>query len=127
MEKKVLKNSDGRLAGFAISCCAPQTLHAHTILQTRTAENGCAILGFGLTHAPIRIEELDRKNTIVGKCSRKAATATNKQFGSMAGVARWKTLQNSKLNGSWQVQVARHCAKLPGVMRHSRTAQCNFE
>jgi len=31
----------------------------------------------------------------------------------MAGVARWKVLQNSKLSGSWQVLVARHCAKPP--------------
>jgi len=31
----------------------------------------------------------------------------------MAGVSRWKALQNSKLNGSWRVQVARHCAKPP--------------
>jgi len=35
------------------------------------------------------VMELDRKNTIVGKCRGKAATANNKQFGSMAGVARW--------------------------------------
>ena len=40
-------------------------------------------------------------------------TAYNERFGAMAGVARWKVLQNSKLSGSWQVQVARHCAKPP--------------
>ena len=51
-----------------------------------------AIFGFGLTHAPSQPQELDRKNTIVGKCSRKAATATNKQFGTMAGVACRKAL-----------------------------------
>ncbi|MDR2971227.1 MAG: hypothetical protein LBU83_04775 [Bacteroidales bacterium] len=33
-----------------------------------------------------RTLEFDRKNTIVGHCSRKAATAHNKQFGMMAGV-----------------------------------------
>jgi hypothetical protein len=56
----------------------------------------------------------DRKNTIFGLYRGKAATMHNKQFGSMAGVDRWKSLQNSKLSGSWKVPVARHCAKLPG-------------
>jgi hypothetical protein len=37
--------------------------------------------------------------------------ALNERFGTMAGVPRWIALQNSKLCGSWQVQVARHCAK----------------
>jgi len=37
--------------------------------------------------------------------------AYNERFGAMAGVARWKVLPNSKLRGSWQGQVARHCAK----------------
>jgi len=59
------------------------------------------------------------KNTAMGKCSRKAATVYNKQFGAMAGVARWKVFTNSELSDSWQVQVARHCAKLP-----ARWLQC---
>jgi len=42
-----------------------------------------------------------------------AATAFNERFGAMAGVSRWIVLQNSKLRGSWQVCVARHCAKPP--------------
>jgi hypothetical protein len=33
----------------------------------------------------------------------------------MAGVPRRIALQNSKLSGSWQVCVARHCAKPLGV------------
>ena len=40
-------------------------------------------------------------------------TACNERFGAMAGVTRWIVLPNSKLSGSWQVQVARHCAKPP--------------
>jgi len=40
-------------------------------------------------------------------------TAVNERFGAMAGVPRWIILQNSKLSGSWQVCVARHCAKPP--------------
>jgi len=51
-----------------------------------------AIFGFGLTHAPIRAEGLDQKPTIVGKYRGKAATATNKQFGTMAGAPRRKVL-----------------------------------
>jgi hypothetical protein len=39
--------------------------------------------------------------------------AANERFGTMAGVLRWIVLQNSKLSVSWQVQVARHCAKPP--------------
>jgi len=42
-----------------------------------------------------------------------ASTAYNERFGIMAGVPRWIALQNSKLSGSWQVQVARHYAKPP--------------
>jgi len=45
--------------------------------------------------------------------NRNRTPATNERFGAMAGVARWKVLQNSKLSGSWQVCVARHCAKPP--------------
>ena len=41
--------------------------------------------------------------------------ACNERFGAMAGVARWKVLPNRKLRGSWQVCVARHCAKPLGV------------
>jgi len=41
---------------------------------------------------PIHIDGLTVKNTIVGKYRGKAATATNKQFGAMAGVARRKML-----------------------------------
>jgi hypothetical protein len=52
----------------------------HTILQTRTARNDYAISGFGLIHAPFQSQGLDRKNTIVGKCRGKAATATNGRF-----------------------------------------------
>jgi len=29
--------------------------------------------------------------------------AFNEQFGTMAGVLRWKMLQNSKLSDSWQM------------------------
>jgi len=42
-----------------------------------------------------------------------AGTAHNERFGAMAGVPRWKVFTNSKLRGSWQVLVARHCAKPP--------------
>jgi len=47
-------------------------------------------------------------------------TAANERFGAMAGVARCKVLPNSKLRGSWQVQVARHCAKPPPRYRQLR-------
>jgi len=60
----------------------------HTILQTRTAKNGCAIFGFGRTRAPFQPQGLDRKNTIVGKCRGQATTATNKQFGKIAALTR---------------------------------------
>jgi len=39
----------------------------------------------------------------------------------MAGVDRWKALTISKLSCSLQVQVARHCAKLPGVVNNGGT------
>jgi len=41
-------------------------------------------LGFVLTYAPIRTVGLGRKNTVVGKCSRKAATSYNERFGEIA-------------------------------------------
>jgi hypothetical protein len=47
------------------------------------------------------------------KDGRENKPALNERFGAMAGVARWIVLQNSKLCGSWQVCVARHCAKPP--------------
>ena len=61
-------------------------------------------------------------NCRIGKRTEWHATVYNKRFGSMAGVTRRKVLQNSKLNDSWQMQVARHCAKPPGVRGNSRTA-----
>jgi hypothetical protein len=42
-----------------------------------------AIFGFEFTHAPEKLQGFDRKNTFVEKGSRKAATATNKQFGAI--------------------------------------------
>jgi len=53
-----------------------QSQRTHTILQTRTARNGYTISGFGLTRAPNQPQGVDRKNTVVGKCRGKAATAT---------------------------------------------------
>ena len=81
----------------------------HTILshtqhcQPHSQKMAAPFFGFGLTHAPNQPQGIDRKNTIVGKCSGKAATMHNKQFGAMAGVARWKVFKNNKLSGSWQV------------------------
>ena len=49
-----------------------------------------AIFGFGLTRAPSQLLGFDRKNTIIGKVRGKAATATNKQFGKIAALTRWK-------------------------------------
>jgi hypothetical protein len=79
------------------------------------------LFDFGLTHAPLQALGLDREYSIVGKYRWKAATAYNERFGAMAGVPRYIVLQNSKLSGSWQVQVARHFAKPP-----PRCAQANF-
>ena len=88
-----------------------KSTHKHH-LENRTAKKLLAqFFGFGCTHAPIRAEELDRKNTVVGTHCGKAATSLNERFGTMAGVPRRKVLQNRKLSGSWQVYVARHCAK----------------
>ena len=61
-------------------------------------------------------------NTRTGKRPEWHATVYNKRFGSMAGVPRWKVLQNSKLSGLWQIQVARHCAKPPDVVGNAGTA-----
>jgi hypothetical protein len=64
----------------------PQSQRKNTILQTRTAKNGYAIFGFGLTHALAGLLGLDRRNIIVGKCSWKAGTANNKHIGKMAAL-----------------------------------------
>jgi len=69
----------------------PQSQRTNTILQTRTNKKWLTpFFVFGRTCAPIQPQGFDRNNTIVGKFCGKAATATNKQFGTMAGVARRK-------------------------------------
>jgi len=46
----------------------PQTHRTNTILQTRTNKKWLTpFFVFGLTHAPIWAEGLDRKNTVIGK------------------------------------------------------------
>jgi len=70
----------------------PPTTNAHTpYCKPAQPKMATAIFGFGRTHAPEKAQWLDRKNTIVGKVRGKAATMHNKQFGSMAGVARFIT------------------------------------
>ena len=82
---------------------APHNHHKNTILQTRTAKRWLSpSFGYERTRAPFQLQVLDRKNTIVGKYRGKAATATNKQFGTMAGVPHCKVLRNNRLRGSWQ-------------------------
>ena len=90
----------------------PQSQHTSTILQTRTAKNGYAIFGFGRTHAPEKSQGLDRKNTIVGKCRGKAATANNGRFGASGAMARLKVCANLEvLRPSERQWKPRHCAK----------------
>ena len=72
-----------------MSCFHAQPAHKHHI-DNRTAKKLLAqLFGFGLARAPEKPQGLDRKNTIIGKVLGKAGTANNKQFGAMAGVARW--------------------------------------
>jgi hypothetical protein len=37
------------------------------------------------------------------ECVSEKDRTPNERFSAMAGVPRWKVLQNSKLSGSWQV------------------------
>jgi len=68
----------------------------HTIIsytphcQPHSQKMATPSFGFGLTHAPLQSQGLDRKYTIIGKCSRKAATANNKRFGASGALPRWK-------------------------------------
>jgi hypothetical protein len=94
----------GNIVFSAHTTCS-QTPYCQLYSQKMTA----SLFGFGLTHAPARLQGFVRKCSIKGKYRGKAATAYNERFGAMAGVPRWIALQNSKLSGSWQVCVARHC------------------
>ena len=49
----------------------------YTTLKTALPKMAAAIFGFGLTHAPIQPQGLDKKNTIVGQVRGKAATSLN--------------------------------------------------
>jgi hypothetical protein len=74
---------------WAISCfhhtLPPQK---HYIAQ-RTAKKWLPpLFGFGLFHAPFSALELDRKYTVVGKFSEKAATAHNEHIAKIAAVPR---------------------------------------
>jgi len=58
-------------------------------LQTRTAKRWLSpSFGFGLTHTPEKPQELDRKNTVVGKVRGKAATDSQQGFGASGALSR---------------------------------------
>jgi len=64
---------------------------------------------------------LDRKNTIIGKFSRKAATAGNMGLAQAGHCLVGKCLWNNKLRGSWQVCVSPACAKPWNVRRQQKS------
>jgi hypothetical protein len=80
-----------------------------------------------LGHLPTHHPEIEMNRVIIpsvekseiwekrlkGKNREWHGTTYNERFGTMAGVSRWIALHNSKLSGSRQVQIARHCAKPP--------------
>ena len=67
--KKGIENEFGVASpSFQCSVSAHELTHKHNI-ENLTAKNGYAIFGFGLAHAPNQPLGLDRKNTVIGKCS----------------------------------------------------------
>jgi hypothetical protein len=111
--KEVYGSPNSRFSNGQSRVANAQNRHTNTTLPNAQPKMADAIFGFGLSHASKRSLGLDRKNTVVGKFSRKAATVYNERFGAMAGVARWIVLRNSKLSGSWQV-----CESPPSPSRH---------
>ena len=59
-------------------------------MPTAQPKMATAIFGFGRTHAPEKLQGLDRKNTVVGQVRGKAGTANNKRFCEIAAVAPQK-------------------------------------
>jgi len=77
--------------------CLQHSVFTRNLTNTQTPyckphsqKTAAPLSDFGLTHAPIRAQGLDRKYTVVEKYRGKAATATNKQFGKIAALTRWK-------------------------------------
>ena len=61
--------------------------NAHTpYCKPAQQEMADAISCCGLTHAPNRTSEFDRKNTIIGQVCGKAATATNEHIATIAAL-----------------------------------------
>jgi hypothetical protein len=71
---------------WARSCCRAQSQHTNTTLPNSQPKMATAIFGFGLTHAPKMALVVDRKNTVFGKLSGKAATSCNERFRKIAAV-----------------------------------------
>jgi len=67
---------------------APQHQRKNTTLSISQPKMADAIFGFGLTHALFRAELFVRKNIVVGKFCRKAATAFNEHIAKIAALPR---------------------------------------
>jgi hypothetical protein len=102
----------------------PQNQPTNTILQTRTAEKWLSpLFGFGLTHAPIRPEGFDRKNTVIGKYRGKAATVHNEHIGSMAALPPLeKTVRKESLSPAGKYLEAATAPICQNVIRHVGSA-----
>jgi hypothetical protein len=91
-----------RLSELSISCCQHTKPTQKHHIANRTASQWLTPFAcFGLTHAPKRLSGFVWKNTVIGKCNRKAATAYNERFHASGGVSRWKV--SGKQQVKWLV------------------------
>ena len=86
-------------------------IHAQTpYYKPHSQKMATAIIWLRAVARSLKPSGLDRKNTIVGKCSLMAATVYNKRFGASGALPRWKTSMEQRV--TWLVaSVCKPCLR----------------